>query len=193
MNARIHFLSTLAVVLLSAGLLHAKDPSDGTKQPTTSIRPELLAAEQTVSMTALEDAMYDYEVYSAPDVSGQTEFVVIARFADDGQWDYVHRYTWIGTPDRGFTQSDQGVWKFTTWWSARQAAENLMDDGEITDYEIIEQAKEPQWTYEDTFDTRAQAEDFAEELEHWSQQFGVPHLTKIVSVSTLNLSTRTLK
>jgi hypothetical protein len=189
MNCRYPAFVALLSAILTSAALYAEAPKAETRQSVLGVDPRLLVAQPTASMQVFLDAVYDYEVYSAPDVSGQTEFVVIARFADDGEWDYLHRFVWNGTPDHGMFQTDMGVWRFNTWWSARQAAENLLDDGEITDYEIIEQPKEPQWTYEETFDTRSEAEAFAAELEQWSQTFGVPHITKIVEVGGMKLST----
>ena len=186
MTLRLTVLAALLLAIPTSASLHAEAPKPGSSQ---SIPLDLnrFSKQPTAPFSLYLDAVYDYEVYSAPDVTGETEFVVIARFADDGQWDYVHRYEWIGTPDRGLSKVDRGVWKFTTQWNAYQAAENLKDDGEITDYDIIEQPKEPQWNYEGTFDTRSAAEDFANELEEWSQTLGVPHITKIVRISDPNL------
>ena len=186
MNLRVPVLAALLFAVPGAAHLHAEPPKPGTAT-RIPVDQNRIAKEPTISMNVFLDAAYDYEVDSAPDVTGETEFVILARFADNGQWDYVHRYEWIGTPDHGVSKSDRGVWKFTTHWNAHQAAENLKDDGEITDYDIIEQPKEPHWTYEDTFDTRAAAEAFAEEFEQWSQEFGVPHITKIVQIADSNL------
>ena len=182
------FAMSIALLLtcLSA-VAHAEAPRGGSKQPITSITPSVVTAESTLSRSAYLDMMYDFEVYSAPDVTGQTEFVIVGRDADTGDWDLVHRHQWTGSVDHG-SWSDMGIWKFTTWSNARNAAENQIDDGKLTDYEIIEQNVQPQWTYEDTFAKRAQAEDFADEIEYWSDQFGVPHITKIVSINALSFS-----
>jgi hypothetical protein len=190
MTYRIPLFAAILSTTLTCTGLRAEAPKPGSREALLSFDPNLRVAQPTVEMSVFLDAVYDYKVYSAPDVSGQTEFVVMARFAN-GEWDYIHRTVWNGTPDHGMFETDMGVWKFTTSWSARQAAENMLDDGKITDYEIIEQPKEPQWTYEETFDTRAAAEDFADELEEWSQAFGVPHITKIVPVEVLKLRTTT--
>ena len=185
---------SFAVILTCLGsMVQAESPRGGSHQPITSVEPEVIAAGPTISRAALLDMMYDYEVYSAPDVSGQTEFVIVGRDADTGTWDFVHRFQWTGSVDHG-SWSDMGIWKFSSWWSARNAAENQIDDGKITDYEIIEQDVQPQWSYEATFSKRAQAEDFADEIEYWSNEFGVPHVTKIVPIHTLTFSTsRTLR
>ena len=180
---------SIALVLICLGsVAHAKAPRVESKQPITSIKPGVTAKEPTLSMSTFLDMMYDYEVYSAPDVTGQTEFVIMGRDADTGEWDFVHRHQWMGSVDHG-SWSDMGIWKFNTWSSARNAAENQTDDGKITDYEILEQDVQPQWTYEDTLPTRNQAEDFADEFEHWSNEFGVPHITMIVPINTLSFAT----
>lgn len=187
-------LSALILSCCVAASAFAEAPRTKLAEPINTIGPRIVDAQQkerSLSTSTLTDWTYDYEVYSAPDVTGETEYVIIARFADTGEWDLAHKFVMYGTADRGFWEADMGVWKFTTEWSARQAAENMIDDGEITDYEIIEQPKEPQWTYEDTFPTRAQAEAFADELEAWSIQLGVPHITKIVPVKVASLSIST--
>ncbi|WP_182870146.1 hypothetical protein [Stieleria mannarensis] len=183
------FSLSIAFILAILGTIaHAEAPRVGSRQPITTVESDVIAASPTVSRSAFQDMLYDYEVYSAPDVSGETEFVIIGRDAETGSWDFVHRFEWTGSVDHG-SWSDRGVWTFSSWWSARNAAENQIDDGKITDYEIIEQPVQPQWTYEATLPTRAQAEDYADEIEYWSNEFNVPHVTKIVPVLMLSYST----
>ena len=100
----------------------------------------------TIPISSILDDMYDYEVWVAPDMTGQTEWVIWGRM-DDGQWEEVHEIKFTGTADRP-TWSDMGVWKFTNEYAATQKAEDLLDDGEITDYMVIEQDKQPYWTLE---------------------------------------------
>lgn len=177
-------LTVLALLSLAASV-HAAEPT-----PAQLLNNRIDRFKQPVSAPTQQflDAMYDYEVWTAPDTTGQTELVVWARFADTGEWSLVHRYEWMGTADHGMWEADMGVRVFTTWWSALQAAEKLQDEGEITDYEILERPVEPQWSYEQTFGTRAQAEEFADMFEEIAAQVGSPHLTKIVRVSTLQFT-----
>jgi len=156
---------TSLLVCLVSSLAVAEAPRLGTPIHPTKI-PKEPTRTPTVPIDALLDAMYDYEVWTAPDVTGQTEFVIWGRMADTGQWEEVHRFDWTGSVDHG-------------GWSATQAAENLMDDGEITDYWINQQAKQPQWELEETFDTHDEAEAFADDFEDWSRVFGNPHITDI--------------
>ena len=157
-------------------------PTTGTKIPTAPLDDS-----PTIPISVLTDSMYDYEVWSAPDVSGQTEWVIWGRLPS-GQWEEMHRYDWLGTADHG-GWTDMGVWKFSSEYSATQAAENMLEDGEIIDFTVIEQAKQPHWTYEETFDTRAEAESYAAEIEHWSNEFGNPHVTDVRSILVNDLFT----
>lgn len=157
-----------------------KLPSTATKIPMNSENDA-----DSISINALLDDLYDYEVWVAPDVTGQTEWIIWGRMSN-GQWEEVHQIKFTGTADRP-TWSDMGVWKFNTEYAATQQAENLLDDGKITDYEVIEQDKQPRWTLEDTFDTLTEAEAFADEFEEWSQAFGAPHLTDIRPVMSNDL------
>ena len=100
----------------------------------------------------------------------------------------MHRYDWTGSVDHG-GWTDMGVRKFNSEYSATKAAENMLEDGEITDFTVIEQAKQPQWTYEKTLDTLAEAEAFAAEIEHWSNEFCNPHVTDIRSILVNDLFT----
>ncbi len=149
------------------------------------------AQQISVTSSAFLDSVYDYEVWSARSTEGKTEFVILARFSD-GQWDFVHKYEFQGTPDHGGSMVNRGVHKFTTHYSATRKANKLIDAGEIIDYTIIEQDVQPQWVYEDTFPTRAQAEDYADLVEAFSIQFGDPHITKIVPVMS-NISMNRLR
>lgn len=146
---------------------------------------------ETISLESLLDDMYDYEVWVAPDVTSETEWVIWGRM-DDGQWEEVHEIKFTGTADRP-SWSDMGVWKFTTEYAATQKAEDLLDVGKITDYMVIEQDKQPSWTLEETFDTLVEAEDFADDFEDWSQQFGAPHITDIRPVMTNDIFTAPMK
>lgn len=137
--------------------------------------------ETQASRQALLDATHDYEVYSAQDVTGETEHVILARFAD-GSWDFVHKYEQIGTADHGFTEVDRGVYDFSSWWAAYRFARDLREEGEITEFEVVEQAKAPDWVYEGAFPTRAEADDYADDIEYWSAEFGAPRITKVVAV-----------
>jgi hypothetical protein len=175
----------LTLALLFTGKASAKEPLS-TQQFTTNL--DLYKTPVSAPSSRLQDALYDYEVWSAPDTSGQTEFVILGLFPETGAWDLVHRFDWQGTPDHGMYLADKGVWTFSSSWSALQAAENLMDDGEITGYEIVEQPVEPQWSYEATFGTRAQAEEFASLFEEIAADVGAPHITRIVPVNTLQFS-----
>ncbi len=168
----------IVIVLVAANTATAERSSLGSKVTVPK------AETTTLPVSALLDLNYDYEVYSATDVSEQTEFVIEALFSD-GSWGQVHRYEYFGSADRGFSKQDMGIWKFTTWWSAYQAAENLADDGEIEQYEIIEQAKQPNWQFEASFDKRADAEALVAELNHWADVFGIALLTKIETVQAV--------
>lgn len=150
-------------------------PTTETKIPTDDT-----SREATMPVSTMLDVMYDYEVWVAPDVAGQTEWVIWGRMSD-GQWEEIHLIQFTGTADHP-TWSDRGVWKFNSEYAATQQAENLMDDDEISDFVVIEQDKQPQWTFEETFDTRDEAEAFAAEFEDWSIDFGNPYITDIRSI-----------
>ena len=161
-------------------------PSTATKIPT-----EAVTGMPSLPISSLLNSMYDYEVWSAPDVTGQTEWVIWGRLSN-GQWEEMHRFQWTGSVDHG-GWSDMGVWKFNSEYAARQQAENMMDDGKITDFVLIEQDKQPQWTYEETFDTQAEADAFADEFEDWSNEFGNPHITEVRPVLVNDIFTTQAK
>jgi hypothetical protein len=186
----VRLLTAVVLSCLFASLAVAKGPQT-TKPDIARISYDLAGPVSTVPVSVMLDSMYDYEVWSAPAVTGETEFVIWGRMSDNGQWDEVHRFGWTGSVDHGSWQ-DMGVWKFTSEYYARKAAENLMKDGEITDFTIIEQQKSPQWSYEETFDTEVEAIEFADDFEDWSVEFGNPHVTKIVPILVNDLfQTRT--
>ena len=170
-------LATMPAVQQLSGKYAATMQRVSPVQMMATLRPEI--AEMLAAARAkLADEENDFVVEWAEPFEGQSEYVLDVIYPGESSWSRYHDIGWCGSVDHG-GPCDQGEMVFPFYHWADNEGEDLLEDGEITDYRVVERPLTPSWQYIETYDTLGQAESAADAIETAAALLGEDRIVRI--------------